>query len=158
MQENSRNEAGADSFSEIESLLLMPINHITVYATFLEGLLNEYKARDLLAEDFKTIAAVEIEMKKLQKMVTENYTLNSMKGTAVSISHDVAANRIISVAYILQSVVWKFGLITYSDEISIDFSKCRIMILEKGLVCARIRLSTVGKSIHFAVELRLIEI
>lgn len=62
----------------------MPINHILNYAQFLDGLLNEYKSRDLLATDFKTIAAVEIEMKKLQKMVTENYHLNSMKGSEVN--------------------------------------------------------------------------
>lgn len=67
----------------MESLFLMPINHILNYAQFLDGLLNEYKSRDLLADDFKTIAAVEIDMKKLQKMVTENYQLNSMKGADV---------------------------------------------------------------------------
>lgn len=61
----------------------MPISHIANHAQFLEGLLNEYKARDLLANDFKTIAGVEIEMKKLQKQVAENYALNSMKGTPV---------------------------------------------------------------------------
>lgn len=102
----------------------MPINHIANYAQFLEGLLNEYKARDLLADDFKTIAAVEIEMKKIHKLVTENYALNSMKGAPCAVR--------------------KFGIITYSDEIAIDFTKCRIMILETGLVCVRTRLSTVS--------------
>lgn len=67
----------------------MPINHIAGYAQFLEGLLNEYKMRDLLADDFKTVAAVEIEMKKLQKLVMENFTLNSMKGPTVRIYHKV---------------------------------------------------------------------
>lgn len=62
----------------------MPINHITCYAQILEDLLNEYKGRDLLADDFKTIAAVEIEMKKLHKLVMENYALNSMKGSTVN--------------------------------------------------------------------------
>lgn len=62
----------------------MPINHIANYAQFLDGLLNEYKSRDLLADDFKTVAAVEIEMKKLQKFVVENYMLNSMKGLSVN--------------------------------------------------------------------------
>lgn len=61
----------------------MPINHIANYAQFLEDLLNEYKIRDLLADGFKAIAAVEIEMKKLQKLVIENYALNSMKGATV---------------------------------------------------------------------------
>lgn len=69
---------------EIETLLLMPVNHISNYAQFLESLLNEYKVRTLLGAEFKTIAAVEIEMKKLHKLVTENYTLNSMKGHSVS--------------------------------------------------------------------------
>lgn len=62
----------------------MPITHIALYAQILEDLLNEYKARDLLTDEFKTIAAVEIEMKKLQKMVIENYALNSMKGSVVN--------------------------------------------------------------------------
>lgn len=53
------------------------------YAIFLDKLLNEYKSRDFLAEDFKTIAAVEIEMKKLHKLIMENLSLNSMKGTMV---------------------------------------------------------------------------
>lgn len=65
----------------------MPINHIALYAQILEDLLNEYKARDFLTVDFKRIAAVEIEMKKLQKWVTENYTLNSMKGSTVTIEN-----------------------------------------------------------------------
>lgn len=62
----------------------MPITHIALYAQILEDLLNEYKARDLLTDEFKTIAAVEIEMKKLQKLVIENYALNSMKGSVVN--------------------------------------------------------------------------
>lgn len=106
----------------------MPINHIASYAQFLEGLLNEYKARDLLANDFKTIAGVEIEMKKIHKLVTENYALNSMKGAPCPVR--------------------KFGIVTYSDEIAIDFTKCRIMILETGLVCVRTRLSTVSNAMH----------
>lgn len=65
----------------------MPINHIALYAQILEDLLNEYKARDFLTVDFKRIAAVEIEMKKLQKWVTENYALNSMKGSTVTIEN-----------------------------------------------------------------------
>lgn len=83
IQDNNKEHSGDDPSSDIDSLLLMPINHISNYAQFLDGLLNEYKARDLLANDFKTIAAVEIEMKKLQKMVLENYALNSMKGSPV---------------------------------------------------------------------------
>lgn len=68
----------------------MPISHITNCTQFLESLLNEYKARDLLANDFKTIANVEIEMKKLHKLVAENYALNSMKGlSSVNISIDL---------------------------------------------------------------------
>ncbi|XP_031634819.1 uncharacterized protein LOC116348094 isoform X2 [Contarinia nasturtii] len=34
-----------------------------------------------------------------------------------------------------EAFVRKFGVITYSDEISLDFTKCRILILERGLVC-----------------------
>lgn len=73
-----------DSSDDIETLLLTPINRISNYAEFLENLLNEYKKRSLFGVEFKTIAAVEIEMKKLLKLVTENYTLNSMKGFSVS--------------------------------------------------------------------------
>lgn len=83
IQDSNKDQPGDDPSSDIDSLLLMPINHITNYAQFLDGLLNEYKSRDLLASDFKTIAAVEIEMKKLQKMVLDNYALNSMKGLPV---------------------------------------------------------------------------
>lgn len=65
--------------SDLNQLLLMPISHIDNYAKFLENLLNEYKTRDLLTEDFKTVAAVEIEMKKMHKLISENFKLNSMK-------------------------------------------------------------------------------
>lgn len=63
----------------------MPVKHISNYAQFVDGIFNEYKTRSLLDKEFKTIAAVEIEIKKLQKMVSDNYALNSMKGAAVSL-------------------------------------------------------------------------
>lgn len=61
----------------------MPVKHMSNYAQFLEGLLNEYKMRTLLGNEFKVIAGVEIEMKKVQKLVAENYALNSLKGSTV---------------------------------------------------------------------------
>lgn len=73
-----------DPSDEIETFLLMPVNHISNYAQFVDGLLNEYKTRTLLGSEFKTIAGVEIEIKKLHKLVTENYALNSMKASVVS--------------------------------------------------------------------------
>lgn len=73
-----------DPSDEIETFLLMPVNHISNYAQFVDGLLNEYKTRTLLGSEFKTIAGVEIEIKKLHKLVTENYALNSMKASIVS--------------------------------------------------------------------------
>lgn len=63
----------------------MPVKHISNYAQFVDGIFNEYKARSLLDKEFKTIASVEIEIKKLQKMVSENYALNSMRGSTVSV-------------------------------------------------------------------------
>lgn len=45
-------------------------------------------------------------------------------------------------------------MITYSDEIAIDFTKYRIMILDAGLVVVRIRLSTVNK-LYFDLDLKL---
>lgn len=69
----------------------MPVNHIENYAKFLENLLNAYKARDFLTEDFRIIAAVEIEMKKLHKLVSENFTLNSMK-TSTLVNHEKKSN------------------------------------------------------------------
>lgn len=78
------NQSVDDPSIEIESLLLMPVKHISNYAQFVDGIFNEYKTRSLMDNEFKTIAAVEIEIKKLQKMVSENYTLNSMKGSIVS--------------------------------------------------------------------------
>lgn len=62
----------------------MPVKHVSNYAQFVDGIFNEYKTRSLLDKEFKTIAAVEIEIKKLQKMVSENYALNSMRGSTVS--------------------------------------------------------------------------
>lgn len=62
----------------------MPINHIDNYAKFFDSLLNKYKQRNFLADEFKVIAIVEIEVKKLQKSVMENYNLNSMKSSMVS--------------------------------------------------------------------------
>lgn len=37
------------------------------------------------------------------------------------------------------------GLIVYSDEVSIDSAKCRLMILERAVVCVRIRMSVVSE-------------
>lgn len=96
-----------DPSDEIETLLLMPINHISNYAQFLESLLNEYKVRTLLGVEFKTIAAVEIEMKKLQKLVTENYTLNSMKGYSVSNRHFISACKITDILIIFFSLCFR---------------------------------------------------
>lgn len=58
---------------------MLPIHHMENYSNTMDGLLNEYKAKDLLTEDFKTIAMVEIEVKKLYKTMMENYKLNSIK-------------------------------------------------------------------------------
>lgn len=76
-----------DKSNEIETFLLMPVNHITNYSQLVDGLLNEYKTRTLLGDEFKTIAGVEIEIKKLHKLVTENYSLNAMKAANVSAFH-----------------------------------------------------------------------
>lgn len=124
----------------------MPVKHISNYAQFVDGIFNEYKTRSLLDKEFKTIAAVEIEIKKLQKMVSENYALNSMKGSTVSCEFTSKTEflNIKKIESFLQCIARKFGIISYSDEISIDFTKCRIMILEMGLVCVRTRLSSVN--------------
>lgn len=59
----------------------LPITHIENYANVMDSLLNEYKAKDLLTEDFKRVATLEIEFKKLYKLMMENYDLNVLKGT-----------------------------------------------------------------------------
>lgn len=63
---------------------MVPIHHMENYANTMDNLLNEYKAKDLLTEDFKTIAMVEIEVKKLCKTMMENYKLNSIKHGTVT--------------------------------------------------------------------------
>lgn len=83
LQEQNLNQSADDPSIEIESLLLMPVKHVSNYAQFVDGIFNEYKTRSLLDKEFKTIAAVEIEVKKLQKMVSENFALNSMRGSTV---------------------------------------------------------------------------
>lgn len=76
-----------DKFSESEirltHALMLPIHHMENYSNTMDGLLNEYKAKDLLTEDFKAIAMVEIEVKKLYKTMMENYKLNSIKNGMV---------------------------------------------------------------------------
>lgn len=76
-----------DKISECEIRLthavMLPIQHMENYVNTMDGLLNEYKAKDLLTEDFKTIAMMEIEVKKLFKTMMENYKLNSMKNGTV---------------------------------------------------------------------------
>lgn len=62
---------------------MLPIHHMETYANTMDGLLNEYKSKDLLTEDFKTIAMVEIEVKKIYKTMMENYKLNSIKNGTV---------------------------------------------------------------------------
>lgn len=71
-------------YEDIQSLLVMPINHINAYATFMDQLVNEYKHRNVFSDKFKTIAAVEVEVKRLQKSVLDNFNLNAMKGGTVS--------------------------------------------------------------------------
>lgn len=73
----------ADWKNELERSLLLPIRQIETYANLLEALLNDYKEKILFTEDFKTVALVEIEVKKLLKSVVEHYNLNSMKGSMV---------------------------------------------------------------------------
>lgn len=65
----------------MESLLQMPLNRIENYFKFADHLLSKYKNRDLFTEDFKIIAPVQIEMNKLQKVVSENFKLNSVKSS-----------------------------------------------------------------------------
>lgn len=67
---------------------MLPIKHIENIANTLDGLLDDYKEKDLLTEDFKIVATVGIEVKKLHKLVTENYNLNASKGSGV-LSNDI---------------------------------------------------------------------
>lgn len=84
-QENDTDEMYENVYEDVESLLVMPINHINAYAKFLDELVNEYKHRNVFTDKFKTIAAVEVEMKRMQKSVLDNYNLNAMKGGTVSV-------------------------------------------------------------------------
>lgn len=84
-QDNDSDEMCENVYEDVESLLVMPINHINAYAKFLDELVNEYKHRNVFTDKFKTIAAVEVEMKKIQKSVLDNYNLNAMKGGTVSV-------------------------------------------------------------------------
>lgn len=79
----------------------MPVKHISNYAQFVDGIFNDYKTRSLLDKEFKTIAAVEIEIKKLQKMVSENLALSSMRGSIVSRS-----SRLIFFLFFFQHFNW----------------------------------------------------
>lgn len=65
---------------EIKQFFLLPIQHIDNYADFLNNLLKD---KYLLTDEFKVFAASEIEMKKLQKLVWENFNINSMKLSTV---------------------------------------------------------------------------
>lgn len=38
----------------------------------------------------------------------------------------------------------QYGLVVYSDEVSIDAAKFRLLILEKAVACVRIRMSVVS--------------
>lgn len=43
-----------------------------------------------------------------------------------------------------QCVANDFGLAKYSDHVSIDFTKCKLMVLERGITVVRMRISTVS--------------
>lgn len=62
---------------------MMPIKQLENYTILLEALLNEFKEKDFITEQFKTVANVEIEIKKLFKSVSENFNINSLRGSAV---------------------------------------------------------------------------
>lgn len=47
-------------------------------------LLNEFKEKEFVTEEFKTVATAEIEIKKLFKLVSENFNLSSLKSASVS--------------------------------------------------------------------------
>lgn len=68
-----------DETEEIESLLQMPLNRVEIYFKFADDLLS--KNRDFFTKYFKIIAPVQIEMEKLQKVVSQNFRLNSMKSS-----------------------------------------------------------------------------
>lgn len=72
-----------DYLRDLEHALMMPIKHMENYTVLLEILLNEFKEKDFVTEEFKTVATVEIEIKKLFKLVSENYNINSLKGSTV---------------------------------------------------------------------------
>lgn len=122
--------------------------------------MNEYKARNSFTEDFKMIATVDIEMKKLHKLVMENLGLNSMKGlTVITLFFEFSIFRRNNYFFFVFSlniekcVAHKFGMIIYSDEITIDAClKCRIMMLDKAIICVRTRISTV--CILFTYDIR----
>lgn len=44
----------------------------------------------------------------------------------------------------MQFMAKQFGLVVYSDEVSIDAAKFRLLILERAVVCVRIRMSMVS--------------
>lgn len=117
---------------EMEHSLLMPIKHLENYTLLMEIFLNEFKEKDFVTEEFKTVATVEIEMKKLFKSVTENMNINSLKGSKNSVR--------------------SYGLVIYSDTITIDEGKYRALILERGLVCVKIRISTKTKREKFVEQ------
>lgn len=68
----------------MDHALMMPIKQLENYTILLEALLNEFKEKDFITEQFKTVASVEIEIKKLFKSVSENFNINSLRGSAVS--------------------------------------------------------------------------
>lgn len=117
---------------EMEHSLLMPIKHLENYALLMEIFLNEFKEKDFVTEEFKTVATVEIEIKKILKSVTENLNINSLKGSKNSVR--------------------SYGLVIYSDTITIDETKYRALILERGLICVKIRISTKTKREKFVEQ------
>lgn len=84
--------------------LMLPIHHMESYANVMDGLLNEYKSKDLLTEDFRTIAMVEIEVKKLYKTMMENYKLNSIKNGTVRMHAFNASTKCFNRRYLVFSI------------------------------------------------------
>ena len=74
--------------------LTLPLRQIEHYTKILEALLNEFKEKDFITEEFKTVANLEIEIKKLCKLMLENYNVNSIKGSLVCLFMKYTGNSI----------------------------------------------------------------
>ncbi|KAJ6629949.1 hypothetical protein Bhyg_15778 [Pseudolycoriella hygida] len=119
-------------------MMNLPVKQLKYYGSMLGKMLLELKESDNIKnirDELKELALTDMEYSKFQKRCEANYNLNQLD----------------------PAIAEQYGLVLFSEKVTAGSAEHTLLILQRGLVCVRSRLSTKTQEDKYTKRLFLID-